>query len=128
MVISNTTFEMYNSFFKTEFFLFLTSLARFFVKRKVNLSVSYFKYSHLTCSSLKLSLCNSLIVNKICSFIFSTYSLFNDNNLLNFHKHFCEKIHSSDWMKKESANNLWQKKLKYQDFFTRSCRTFYMEE
>ena len=128
MVISNTTFEMYNSFLETEFSLFLTSLARFFVKQMVNLSISYFKYSLLTCSFLKLSLCNIFINNKICSFIFSTYSLFNNNNLLNFHKLFCEKVHSSDLMKKESANNLWQKKLKYQVSFTRSCRTFYTEE
>ena len=121
MVISNSTFEMFN-FFLERLCPCSYLFSRFFEKQMVNFRISYFRYSHLTCSSLRSSLSNILIVNKICSSIFSTYFLFNNKDFLNFHKPFREKIHSSDLMKKELVNDMWQKKLKYHFFFTRSCR------
>ena len=68
MVISNTTFEMFN-FFLERLSLFSYLFNKIFWETNGKFSNFIF---YLTCSSLRSSLSNILIVNKICSSIFST--------------------------------------------------------
>ena len=74
----------------------------------------------------------SEIIIKICFFIFSTYFLFKD--LLNFHKLFPWENSLIWFSEKESVNDLWQKKLKYQffsrvlvEYLTRKSSTIFFE-
>lgn len=121
MVISNNTLE----YFPREIVSFLTSLARSFEKQMVNCRISYCKYSHWTCLSLRSSFFNILIVEKICSLIFSTYYLFNYKDLLNFYKPFPWE-YSLIWFSEKRIGE-WSlaKKVKISVLFTRSCRIFY---
>ena len=75
-------------------------------------------------SSLRSSLSYILIVNKICSAIFSTNSLFNNKDLLNFHKSFPWK-NSLIWFNEKRIGEWFVvKEAKMSVLSTRSCKKF----
>ena len=90
---------------------FLTSLARFSEKWMVNFWIPLFKYFHLSCSSLRSSL-------------LSTYSLFNNKDVLNFWKHYPWENSLILFNEKRIGEWFVAKEAKISVIFTHSCRTF----
>ena len=92
-------------------------MIRFFENWIVNFLISYCKNTHLNRFSIMLSCSSTRRASKTRFFIFSAYSTFEVNELLNFQRPFFQSIISLILVKKQLGSGQYKRKLEHQCFW-----------